>query len=337
LVIGDATPEKAAMLASENEGRLSVVAPEAGIFNTMLGRYSQMPNVDFFLSGYSGESVSIHRVGRSAVRIPRATVAMVLAVQPTVVKALFANTEAVGRGLVARFLFAVPEPMSGKRLIDVPDIPESVSRAYDNMMAALLNAPQPDIPREITLTPEAAQAFRAWRKELEDRRKTDLQPLEGWGWSGKLDGQTIRIAATLALMESPTATVITAGQLRRAVCIARWAIEHARAASATLPVTAGGSAASVMLEAIKRHNPPTFTTREAFHWTKGRKALFKNVDAARATLQTLLEKGWLRRAAFPEKDKESGRPVEPRWIPSVYLNAPPPEAAEAEASEELNL
>jgi hypothetical protein len=138
-------------------------------------------------------------------------------------------------------------------------------------------------------------------------------------------------------MESPTATVITAGQLRRAVCIARWAIEHARAASATLPVTAGGSAASVMLEAIKRHNPPTFTTREAFHWTKGRKALFKNVDAARATLQTLLEKGWLRRAAFPEKDKESGRPVEPRWIPSVYLNAPPPEAAEAEASEELNL
>lgn len=311
LMIGDATPEKAAMLANENDGRLSVVAPEAGIFNTMLGRYSQMPNVDFFLNGYSGEAVSIHRVGRPPVRIPRATVAMVLAVQPTVIKALFENTEAVGRGLVARFLFAVPEPMSGKRLIDVPEIPESVSKAYDKMMTALLNAPQPDVPREITLTPEAAQAFRAWRKELEDRRKIDLQSLESWGWSGKLDGQTIRIAATLALMESPTATEINAGQFRRAVCIARWAIEHARAASASLPVTAGGTAASVMLEALKRHDPPTFTTRDAFHWVKGRKALFKNVDAARVALQTLLEKGWLRRAAFPEKDKESGRPAEP--------------------------
>lgn len=335
LIIGDATPEKAAMLASENEGRLSVVAPEAGIFNTILGRYSQTPNVDFFLNGYSGEAVSIHRVGRPAVRIPRATVAMVLAVQPTVIKTLFANAEAVGRGLVARFLFAVPEPMSGKRMIDVPEIPESVSKAYDKMMTALLNAPQPDVPREITLTPEAAQAFRSWRKELEDRRKTDLQSLESWGWSGKLDGQTIRIAATLALMEFPTATVINAGQLRRAVCIARWAIEHARAASATLPVTAGGTAASVMLEALKRHDPPTFTTREAFHWTKGRKALFRNVDAARAALQTLLEKGWLRRAAFPDKDKESGRPAELRWIPSIYLNASQPEAATVERAEEL--
>lgn len=337
LMIGDSTPEKAAMLASENGGCLSIVAPEAGIFNTMLGRYSQVPNLDFFLNGYSGEAVSIHRVGRPAVRIPRATVAMVLAVQPTIIKELFENSEAVGRGLVARFLFAVPEPLSGKRAVDVPEIPESVDKAYDRMITALLDVPQMEVPRELTLTTEAAQAFRAWRKELEERRKDDLQPLESWGWSGKLDGQTIRIAATIALMESPSATKITAVQLRRAVCIARWAIEHARAASATLPVKTGESAASVMLEAIKRHNPPTFTTREAYHWTKGRKTLFPNVNAARAALQTLLKKGWLRRAPFPERDKETGRPAEPRWIPTIYLNTPIPESTKVEAGEELIL
>jgi hypothetical protein len=334
LTVGDTTPEQAAVLAANNGGRIAIVAPEGGVLGTALGRYSQMPNLDFLLNGYSGEAVSIHRVGREAVRISRATVSMVLAVQPSIIKDLFSSREAVGRGLVARFLLGVPEPLSGRRVIDVPDIPDSVSRAYDQMILGLLNLPQPDEPRELTLTADAAKAFHAWRQELEERRSGDLKPLEGWGWGGKLDGQTLRIAATLTMMESPNATEISAVQLRRAVCIARWAIEHARVASASMPVSSGTSAASILLEAIRQKSPATFTTREAYHWVKGRKAMFPNTEAVRPALQSLLDKGWLRRAAFQDVDKTTGRKAEPRWIPTVYLNNPPPTAETDEPARE---
>ncbi len=340
LTVSDATAEACAVLAAANGGRLAIVSAEAGILETAAGRYSNgTGNFDFLLAGYSSEPLAIHRIGRDAIRIPSIRVSVVLATQPRVLAQLFANPDATGRGLPARFLLAVPPPMVGSRKIDVDAVPPELDRAYDAAIRAILEAPYPERPREMTLTPEAAAVFRAFQIELEERRKDDLKGLSDWGWASKVDGLTLRIAATLALLEDPHMSEINASQLRRAVSIARWAIEHARAASASMPAASGSEpAAQVLLEALRRSGKAVISTRDAHRLVQGKRAMFPNADAVRAALMALESRGWVRRGQYPERGESgAGRPSDPLWIITPRLNDVPPAAKTLPEPEEVTI
>lgn len=62
LFADDTTPEALAILLAEQGERLGVIEAEAGLFETLAGRYSSgVPNIDLILKAWNGESVMIDR------------------------------------------------------------------------------------------------------------------------------------------------------------------------------------------------------------------------------------------------------------------------------------
>ncbi|MGW0901655.1 DUF3987 domain-containing protein, partial [Streptomyces goshikiensis] len=88
LVADDVTPENLATLLTEQEGRISVLSPEGGIFEIISGRYSGAPNMEIFLKGHAGDMVRVNRQGREAQHVEHPAVTMGLAVQPEVLESI---------------------------------------------------------------------------------------------------------------------------------------------------------------------------------------------------------------------------------------------------------
>lgn len=299
LIASDATPEAVALMMKDNGGRIVLMDSEGGVFDTMAGRYSNnIPNLDVYLHGFSSENVSVNRVGREPLFLPSASIVAVLAVQPDVVKGVFSNAAMRGRGLVARFLWAQPPSMMGRRRIDVQPVPDGLAQQYSRLICSLLSKARPDTPEPLALTPEAGTAFDKWRLETENRLPGDLQTLASWGWAGKLCGLTLRIAGTLAVMKE--ARQIDANTLLTAVEISRWAICHAQAVS--FGIESNDSAAQRIVDKLTEKGLQLFTRREIHRliqkqrvfWAAGR------FDGAKldAALKELEERGYIRKAAL---------------------------------------
>ena len=108
LLADDATPEIIASLLAEQGGRLSVMSAEGGIFDIIAGRYSGTPNMEVFLKGHAGDRLRVNRQGREEY-IESPALTMGLTVQPVVLEDIGRIKGAGGRGLLARFLYSLPE------------------------------------------------------------------------------------------------------------------------------------------------------------------------------------------------------------------------------------
>jgi hypothetical protein len=73
------------------------------------------------------------------VKAPAITVG--LAVQPDVIRGLAEKPGFRGRGLLGRFLYALPPSLLGHRDPDSPPVPDEIRAAYRANVIALLNLP----------------------------------------------------------------------------------------------------------------------------------------------------------------------------------------------------
>ena len=131
LIVDDCSPERLAMLLHQQGGRLAILSPEGGIFDLIAGRYSTTggPNLDHILKGHAGDAIIVDRVGRPGEIIPRPALTIGLTIQPEVLRGLITRPGFHGRGLLARFLYALPNDHLGHRDVDAPPIPASLSTA----------------------------------------------------------------------------------------------------------------------------------------------------------------------------------------------------------------
>jgi hypothetical protein len=114
LTTSDTTPEALEELMQDNDGRMAIISDEGGMFDIMSGRYNTQPNLDVFLKGHTGGRVAVHRRSRITF-IPRAHLTICLAPQPSVIHALRDKPFMRERGLLARFLYALPDSPIGTR------------------------------------------------------------------------------------------------------------------------------------------------------------------------------------------------------------------------------
>ena len=262
LFVADATSEAMPPTMVDNGGCLAVVSAEGGIFANMAGRYTKgIPNLDVFLQGYSSEAVKINRIRlEKPIHIPRASLSMVLCVQPDVVRKVLDDSAMATRGLTARFIWCFPEELAGRRRIHAPEIPESVESVYTDRVHALLVQPRPETPNVIRLSESASRLFDDIREKNEARILGDLSgALKDSGWTGKHDGRLLRIAATLALIDGDSE--IEKEHLWRAQKIGEWAIEHARSMMERTG-DAPRAKAHIVWETICRLGELHFTMRE---------------------------------------------------------------------------
>src|SRR5699024_11098989 len=114
---------------------------EGGIFDILAGRYSGgSPNLNVFLKGHGGDMLLVDRKGRPAERIDNPALTLGLTVQPTVIDDLGRTAVFRGTGLLARFLYSLPENTIVNRLADPPPVPEHTAATYDEHLRGLVHA-----------------------------------------------------------------------------------------------------------------------------------------------------------------------------------------------------
>lgn len=169
--VGDVTPERLAGLLEENGERIGILDSEGGIFETIAGRYSdkQIPNLDLILKGHEGGSVRIDRKNAPPLALHSPALTIGLTVQPSVLRGLAQKEGFRDRGLLGRFLYAVPPSKVGTRTFCTEGYSLSLEDCYHERVTALLSPSVPPFPMELSFTPSAFARFGTFWNEIENR------------------------------------------------------------------------------------------------------------------------------------------------------------------------
>jgi hypothetical protein len=81
LIADDVTSEALATLLYKNDGVMTIISTEGGLFDTLAGRYSKTINIDAILKAHCGDQIRTDRVLRESELIDRPTLTMILSAQ----------------------------------------------------------------------------------------------------------------------------------------------------------------------------------------------------------------------------------------------------------------
>ena len=312
LIVSDATTEALAQCMARNEGKAALVSAEGGMLGTLCGRYAsqQMANVDVILHGYSGEPMSQHRIARGQLDIRRAALSLCLAAQPGVVQRFLTHEAMLECGMVSRFLVASPSSGLGSRLVQGPPMNAGVMAAWDARLFDLLCW---ESPVTLKMTENAAEAYRQWGLEVENRLRPegDLHDLAG-GFGGKLRGNTARIAGLLYILEvglGPTERRVHGRHMRGAIEIARYFTAHMIALCGAEDLS---PEADAVLKVLRRCGVERFSQSYVRRKLHGRRGL-DSVEAVELALAELRDTGFIIPLPPEGTTSSGGRPPSPRY------------------------
>lgn len=310
LVASDATPEALVRLMEEQRGAIALLGPEADAIGIADGRYSDSARVDELLRAWSAEPLTVDRIGRAPIHVPRPALTLGLCLQPEVLADLRHARAFRGRGLLARVLWCQPPSKVGHRLtgLQVPALDVAAAERYSRTLRALLARCEPeDTPRALTLGPEAVRLLSSFEAEIE----AEMQPgarLHGIADAAcKLHGQAVRLAALLELAARAEDTRPLWSEP-----VGLWAVDGgvrlARALSTHALAVLGAAGLDELLDdmayALKRIRelPEGSTVRDLHGACRGRASIAEAdspSDYLAELLDGLTERGCIRRLPVP--------------------------------------
>jgi len=301
LIVSDTTTERLAMLLEQQGGRIASLSAEGDVFDLIAGRYSKNGNADFnvYLKGHAGDRLTQSRVSRCDLVVDRPALTCAYAVQPSVITSLQQQAAYRDRGLLARFLYAVPPSLAGEREIAAAAVPAHIATAYRRTVRRLMEFNGEFL---LTFAADAEQRLRQWEQEIETmlRDGGDLETIRDWG--GKLAGATVRIAGVLHCSVCDVMGEIDQRTVDDAIAIARYLIPHAEhVLNATRDDTVTADA-RYLLRWITRNRLDQFTHRDAH--AHGRRR-FTTSDELLAPLELLHARGYIR--PRPDPPRKPGR------------------------------
>ena len=324
LLADDVTPEKLVVLMAAQKGRLGIMSTEGNIIEIMAGRYSDgSQNLEVFLKAHAGDDIREDRISRESNFIRKPALIMGLAVQPDVIEKMGQDGSMKGRGLLGRFLYAVPESLLGKRKIHTVPVKEETKKAYHKLIKKLLNTRDirdgdgEFIPIQLRFNDEAQAEFDNFREWLEG----ELGPygsLAGMtDWAGKLAGAVARISAIFWLVEHEgevtSCLKIDKMTVEHAIYMAKeFFIPHAQAVYRTLNLAPDIQGAMKILRYIRDKEITEFSAREAFNMLH-KSEILSNMEKMNLALSALLENGYIRLLKNPTTGTKAGRPGSPKY------------------------
>lgn len=321
MVLDDVTPEALAKIMKENNERIGIISAEGGIFGIMAGRYSNNTNIDLFLKGYSGEYYSSARVGSGGIELEHPLITVALAVQPQVIADIMDNKDFRGRGLLARFLYSIPNTRVGSRKYRSNPIDPVIKEDYDKLVKELLDIPDLTgfCDRIIKLSPEADKLSEQYNQWIEGQLNGELEEIEDW--AGKLHGNTMRIAGILHVVKHKCDSVripLEETTVKSAIAIGKYYLEHSRNAfdimglSDSPEIKDAKYIISRLVTNDLNDKNDFITKREALRLCQR----FKAADEMEPGLQVLVEHGYI---AIVKESAGRGRPSEKIYINPEYL------------------
>jgi hypothetical protein len=322
IIADDVTPEAAASLMAEQGGAIAIFSAEGGIFATMGGRYSGVPNLDVFLKGHAGDPLKVDRKGRPPEYIERPALTLGLMIQPEVLTTIGGNRQFSGRGLLARILFAMPISKVGYRTIGAPPADPTIVANYERtvsgLAAALFNRDAEPVVLTLTATAHTAVLEIETAVEHSLREHGDLRALAEWG--SKYVGALARIAGILHFAEhgakAGAQTKVTTETILTAHRIGGYYRACAVRAFATMSTDQGTADAIYLLGRIVGLRAVEASERDIFNAARSR---FKTKTELQPALERLADHGFI--ALIPgERPTGRGRPPSPRYAlhPSIH-------------------
>jgi hypothetical protein len=310
LLADDTTPEALVSLMAANGGKMGIISDEGGIFDIIAGKYSSgRVNMDVFLKAYTGSYLRVDRKGRELEVVERATLTMLLMVQPVVLEAIMGNQEFAGRGLLARPLYALPKSLVGHRRYKTQPILQEAEQAYSAAIGALLSIPDLGEARIIKVSPEADQEAERFFNILEPRLADDFGDLDDLeGWAAKYHGQIMRIAGIIHCclhFQEAAQVPVSLNTMKAAQTIGEYFLEHTRAAFQIMGLTESKEVkdAKYILKRMAAADLFDTTKRELFRQCDGRMHSMEEMEPG---LKVLIDRGYIR----IDKVNTGGRPTE---------------------------
>ena len=162
LLADDVTAEAVASLLAEQGGRLAILSAEGDLFDLMAGRYSanHAGNFGVFLKSWAGDDLRVDRKGRPPEHVEKPALTLGLAVQPEVLTTIARQPGFRGRGLLARFLYAMPPTNVGSRLTNTAPVPEDIEHHYGGLDDHLGGAGRIGDPELVASSVDVLRALR---------------------------------------------------------------------------------------------------------------------------------------------------------------------------------
>ena len=317
MIIENTTAERLEMILDAQDGVISVMSPEGGSFDIIQGIYSNSANgtssFDVYLKGHAGDDIATARVGRDDVFIERPQLTCCFTVQPTVFEGLNDQKILRGRGLLARFLFAVPFSPIGDREIRPEPVSQETELKWEALIRRLSNITIPDEGMTLTLSEEADGELYFHEKWIEEELGYGgLSIMKDWG--AKLAGATLRIAGILHMVKHQEFTRrIDKETMQAAIAISHYLIPHARYVYTQLsdenPIEDElGSQVRYILKRLKKLDSDQISVRDA-HQKWRRK--FKKPEEMLPALKVLAKHNYIRELTIERKS--AGRKPSPLY------------------------
>jgi hypothetical protein len=333
----DATPESVALLLNDNCGRFALLSPEGDVFDLMAGRYSSngTPNIGVYLKGHAGDDIRINRANKDFppryVQAPALSIGVT--VQPEVLRGLTLKRGFRGRGLLARFLYSLPQSLLGHRKINPSPVDQEIARAYKRQLLDALRL-EPNIdtngkpcPHIVTFGSDALQEIDRFALEIEKHLGPGGDLSSMGDWAGKLVGAACRIAGIFhglihAASGNPAKAQIDAETMLGAIAIGEYLIPHAKAAFFEMGADPDIDTARKILEWASSEQKSEFTRRDTFNALRGN---IQKVDELEKPLEILISHGYIRDISQdrygPGRKPSPRYKINPLWLAQNTQNA----------------
>jgi len=314
LIADDTSPEALTSLLSENNGKMSIVSAEGGIFDILAGRYSSGVNIDTFLKGHAGDSLRVDRRGRPSEIISNPALSVLLTIQPSVLEGIMANEAFRGRGLCGRFLYSIPVSKVGYRIYNSSAIPFEYEQDYKELIFSLLKLPENKKPQIIKLSEGAKEVIAVNFKALEPRLVNDLESISEW--AGKFIGCILRIAGLIHIAEYKSSEIPVSEQtMKNAVTIGNYFLEHSKLAYSIMGADEQQQSAKYVLKQLQKAYYSELSKRDIFNLCRGK---LKKADELEPVIEMLIDYGYVQLVPVPEREG-AGRKPSPIYKINPYL------------------
>jgi hypothetical protein len=319
------TPEGLHTVMADNDGRVAVFTDEGGLVGVLAGRYSSKGSADLdpFLSGYVGGPLKAPRASRERRDVPNAYLTIGMSVQPSVLMDLADIGGAEDKGLIGRFLFAVPSSLVGTRMYDESTpLDPAVQRRYAAALTAWASWPgNPDgTMARIGLDEEAYRAYAKFHDEIERRldprnAEADLPGIPSWG--GKIAGTTLRIAGLMHCYSNTPAEAlrraIDEATVLRAVDFTNdYLIPHALATFDDMEHARARQVEHRVLNWLAANSLDEFRLRDCFQALKAKRGSVQHMEDLTPAIEQLVAENYLREESSDRADTHVFK-VNPRW------------------------
>ncbi len=303
----DITPENLGTMMASNKERMAVLSDEAGIFDILEGRYSGgIPNLDIFLQGHAGSSVRVNRGSRPPVFLERPFLTLGLTPQPDVLRGLTKNPAFRGRGLLGRFLYAIPVSNLGSRNLSAKNMSKEVKEGFYEVISLILNQQEVKVPLILKLSEEAYKDWRSYALVIEVKMADDGPFVHIRDWSSKLAGAIARIAGLIHVARhaqyDPQVIEISKEDMKESIKLGHVLSEHALAAFDLMGADPALDGARAILDWVKRNRKEQFTFRDCHYAHKNR---FKRAKDMEPSVEILEDRCFIKEI---EKEKKAHRP-----------------------------